>query len=151
MNRDKTASEHVKAERLLDALPGRGPTNYVGFILLLLLYAGVKSVPPELKEAAMLDGATNAQVDRYIVLPYIKPILRVSVIFAVTGSLKSFDLIYVLTNGGPNHATEVPSTLMISMLFLRNRYGMGSTIAVMLIILCFVFALLINMLFKEEK
>ena len=72
-------------------------------------------------------------------------------IFAVTGSLKSFDLIYVLTNGGPVHATEVPSTLMINLLFLRNRYGMGSTIAVMLIILCFVFALIINMIFRKEK
>lgn len=124
--------------------------QYVGYHM-LLLYAGVKSVPPELREAAMLDGATDGQVNRYIVLPYIKPILRISVIFAVTGSLKSFDLIYVLTNGGPLHSTEVPSTLMISMLFLRNRYGMGSTIAVLLILLCFGFALLINMLFKESE
>ena len=124
--------------------------QYVGYHM-LLLYAGVKSVPPELREAAMLDGATDSQVDRYIVLPYIKPIIRISVIFAVTGSLKSFDLIYVLTNGGPLHATEVPSTLMINMLFLRNRYGMGSTIAVLLIILCFGFALLISAIFREEE
>ena len=124
--------------------------QYVGYHM-LLLYAGVKSVPPELREAAMLDGATDGQVNRYIVLPYIKPIIKISVIFAVTGSLKSFDLIYVLTNGGPLHATEVPSTLMISMLFLRNRYGMGSTIAVLLIVLCFAFALLINFVFKEEE
>ena len=123
--------------------------QYVGYHM-LLLYAGVKSVPPELREAAMLDGATDGQVNRYIVLPYIKPIIRISVIFAVTGSLKSFDLIYVLTNGGPLHKTEVPSTLMISMLFLRNRYGMGSTIAVLLILLCFGFALLIGAIFKEE-
>ena len=123
--------------------------QYVGYHM-LLLYAGVKSVPAELREAAMLDGASDAKVNRYIVLPYIKPILRISVIFAVTGSLKSFDLIYVLTNGGPMHATEVPSTLMISMLFLRNRYGMGSTIAVMLIVLCFAFALLISAIFREE-
>ena len=123
--------------------------QYVGYHM-LLLYAGVKSVPTELREAAMLDGATDSQINRYIVLPYIKPILRVSVIFAVTGSLKSFDLIYVLTNGGPLHATEVPSTLMINMLFLRNRYGMGSTIAVMLILLCFAFALLISAVFREE-
>ena len=123
--------------------------QYVGYHM-LLLYAGVKSVPPELREAAMLDGATDGQVNRYIVLPYIKPIIKISVIFAVTGSLKSFDLIYVLTNGGPLHATEVPSTLMISMLFLRNRYGMGSTIAVLLIVLCFAFALLINFVFREE-
>ena len=123
--------------------------QYVGYHM-LLLYAGVKSVPTELREAGMLDGATDWQINRYIVLPYIKPIIRISVIFAITGSLKSFDLIYVLTNGGPFHSTEVPSTLMISMLFLRNRYGMGSTIAVLLIILCFGFALLINALFKNE-
>ncbi len=124
--------------------------QYVGYHM-LLMYAGIKGVPVELTEAAMLDGCSESQVSRYIIIPYIRPILRVCVIFAVTGSLKSFDLIYVLTNGGPRHATEVPSTLMINLLFLRNRYGMGSTIAVMLIILCFVFALLINMLFKEEK
>ena len=124
--------------------------QYVGYHM-LLMYAGIRGVPVELTEAAMLDGCTPAQVSRYIIIPYIRPILRVSVIFAITGSLKSFDLIYVLTNGGPSHTTEVPSTLMINLLFLRNRYGMGSTIAVMLIILCFFFALLINMLFKEEK
>ena len=123
--------------------------QYVGYHM-LLLYAGVKSVPPELREAAMLDGASDAQVNRYIVLPYIKPIIRISVIFAVTGSLKSFDLIYVLTNGGPLHSTEVPSTLMISMLFKRSRFGMGSAIAVMLILLCFGFALLISAIFREE-
>ena len=123
--------------------------QYVGYHM-LLLYAGVKSVPVELREAAMLDGATDAQINRFVVLPYIKPIIRISVIFAITGSLKSFDLIYVLTNGGPLHATEVPSTLMINMLFLRNRYGMGSTIAVLLIILCFGFALLISAIFREE-
>ena len=124
--------------------------QYVGYHM-LLMYAGIKGVPVELTEAAMLDGCTSAQASRYIIIPYIRPILRVSVIFAITGSLKSFDLIYVLTNGGPSHATEVPSTLMISMLFLRNRYGMGSTIAVMLIVLCFFFAIVINALFKEEK
>ncbi|MCR5425459.1 MAG: sugar ABC transporter permease [Lachnospiraceae bacterium] len=123
--------------------------QYVGYHM-LLMYAGVKGVSPDLREAAKIDGATNGQVNRYIVIPSIKPILKVSVIFAITGSLKSFDLIYVLTNGGPLHATEVPSTLMINMLFLRNRYGMGSTIAVMLIVLCFAFALLINRLFKEK-
>lgn len=124
--------------------------QYVGYHM-LLMYAGVRGVSPDLREAAKLDGATDGQVDRYIVIPSIKPIIRVSVIFAVTGSLKSFDLIYVLTNGGPLHATEVPSTLMINMLFLRNRYGMGSAIAVLLIALCFAFALIITAIFKERE
>ena len=123
--------------------------QYVGYHM-LLMYAGVKGVSPDLREAARIDGATERQVNKYIVIPSIKPIIKVSVIFAVTGSLKSFDLIYVLTNGGPLHATEVPSTRMIEMLFQRNRYGMGSAIAVMMIILCFAFALLISRAFKEE-
>ncbi len=124
--------------------------QYVGYHM-LLMYAGIKSVPTEYREAAMIDGAREGQVNRYIILPYIKPILKISTIFAVTGSLKSFDLIYVLTNGGPLHATEVPSTLMINMLFLRNRYGMGSTIAFLLIILCFTFALIIGCIFRDKE
>ena len=124
--------------------------QYVGYHM-LLLYAGIKSVPPEYREAAMIDGASEGQVNRYIVLPYIKPIIKISTIFAVTGSFKSFDLIYVLTNGGPLHSTEVPSTLMISMLFGRNRYGMGSTIAFLLIILCFAASLLIGFVFREKE
>lgn len=126
--------------------------QFVGYHM-LLMYAGVKSVPTELREAAKLDGASDGQVDRFVVIPYIKQIIKVSVIFAVTGSLKSFDLIHVLTNGnyGPFDSTQVPSTRMIEMLFTRNRYGMGSAIAVILICLCFLFALIIQRVFKEKK
>ncbi|AOZ97136.1 carbohydrate ABC transporter permease [Butyrivibrio hungatei] len=123
--------------------------QYVGYHM-LLMYAGVKGVDIDLREAAMLDGATKWQVDKYIIIPIIKPILRVSVIFAVTGSLKTYDLVRILTEGGPFQSTEVPSTLLENMLFLRNRYGMGSTISVMLIILCFAFALLITAAFREK-
>ena len=123
--------------------------QYIGYHM-LLMYAGVKGVSIDLREAAMLDGATKWQVDRYVVIPIIKPIIRVSVIFAVTGSLKTYDLVRILTEGGPFQSTEVPSTLLENMLFLRNRYGMGSTISVMLIILCFAFALLITAAFKEK-
>ena len=123
--------------------------QYVGYHM-LLMYAGVKGVNIDLREAAMLDGATKWQVDKYVVIPIIKPIIRVSVIFAVTGSLKTYDLVRILTEGGPFHTTEVPSTLLEDMLFLRNRYGMGSTISVMLIFLCFAFALLITAAFREK-
>ena len=124
--------------------------QYVGYHM-LLMYAGVKGVSPDLREAAMLDGATNWQVDRYVVIPCIKPIIRTSVIFAVTGSLKTYDLVRIITNAGPTHKTEVPSTLLEDMLFLRNNYGMGSTISVMLIILCFAFALAISAAFKDRR
>ena len=118
---------------------------------MLLMYAGVKGVSIDLREAAMLDGATKWQVDKYIVIPIIKPIIRVSVIFAVTGSLKTYDLVRILTEGGPFQTTEVPSTLLENMMFLRNRFGMGSTISVMLIVLCFAFALAISAAFKEKE
>ncbi len=124
--------------------------QYIGYHM-LLMYAGVKGVSTDLREAAMLDGATKWQVDRYVVIPIIKPIIRVSVIFAVTGSLKSYDLVRILTEGGPFKSTEVPSTLLEEMIFLRNRFGMGSTITVMLIALCFIFALLISAAFKDKE
>ena len=123
--------------------------QYIGYHM-LLMYAGVKGVSTDLREAAMLDGASPWQIDRYIVIPIIKPIIRVSVIFAVTGSLKTYDLVRILTEGGPFQTTEVPSTLLENMLFLRNRYGMGSTISVMLILLCFAFALAITAIFREK-
>lgn len=123
--------------------------QYVGYHM-LLMYAGIKSVSVELREAAKIEGASEFQISRYIIIPMIKPILRICVIFAVTGSLKAFDLIYVLTNGGPAKATEVPSTLMVSMIFSRNRYGFGSAIAIMIIFLCFFFAIAIQKAFKTE-
>ncbi len=123
--------------------------QYVGYHM-LLMYAGVKGVSPDLREAAMLDGATPGQVDWYVVIPIIKPIIRVSVIFAVTGSLKAYDLVYILTGGGPQKLTEVPSTLLQEQLFLANKYGMGSAISVMLIVLCFAFSLLITAVFREK-
>lgn len=123
--------------------------QYVGYHM-LLMYAGVKSVPPELREAAAIDGASERQVNWHIVIPYIKPILRISVIFAVTGSFKSFDLFYVLTKGKVAFGTQLPSTLLVDFMFSRSRYGMGSAIAVFLIIICFVFAVIINRLFRKE-
>ncbi len=123
--------------------------QYVGYHM-LLMYAGVKNVSPDIIEAAKIDGATDWQISRKIILPLLTPVIRICVIFAVTGSLKAFDLIYVLTGGGPAHASEVPSTLMVSMIFRRGRFGFGSTIAVMIIFLCFFFAIVIKKCFKTE-
>ncbi|WP_341878198.1 sugar ABC transporter permease [Defluviitalea saccharophila] len=123
--------------------------QYVGYHM-LLMYAGIKSISPEFREAAKIDGATEWQISRYIIIPILKPVIKICVIFAVTGSLKAFDLIYVLTNGGPAHASEVPSTLMVSMIFERNLYGFGSAIAMFIIFLCFFFAITIQKFFKTE-
>lgn len=124
--------------------------QYVGYHM-LLMYASIKSISPELREAAKIEGATEWETSKYIIIPIIKPIIKICVIFAVTGSLKAFDLIYVLTNGGPAQASEVPSTLMVSMIFGRNRYGFGSAIAIFIILLCFLFAILIQKSFKTEE
>ena len=121
--------------------------QYVGYHM-LLMYAGIKGVPTDLLEAAQLDGCTEGQVNRHIVIPYIKPILKVCVIFAVTGSLKSFDLVFTLMND--TRRAELPSTLMYKQLFLNNRYGPASAIAMVLIFLCFAFALLISLAFKDK-
>lgn len=116
----------------------------------LLMYAGIKTISTDIREAALIDGANERQMAFRITIPLIKPILKVCVLFAVTGALKAFDMIYVLTNGGPAHATEVPGTLMVNMIFQRNKYGAGSAVAVFLIVECFVFALLIQKFFKTE-
>lgn len=121
--------------------------QYIGYNM-LLLYAGIKSQSQEVREAAKIDGAGNCKMALYITIPQLKPVLRVCTIFAVVGSLKMFDLIYVLTDGGPVHATEVPSTLMVRMIFFRDRYGLGSSMAIFIIFICFFFAILISKLFN---
>ncbi|MCR5796300.1 carbohydrate ABC transporter permease [Eubacterium xylanophilum] len=124
--------------------------QYVGYHM-LLMYAGIKSLPGDVREAAKIDGASDFQLNMRVIIPMLKPVLRMCVIFAVTGSLKAFDLIYVLTNGGPSHASEVPSTEMITQIFGRSRYGLGSSIAMFIIFLCFFFAIVIKKVFKTEE
>ena len=123
--------------------------QYVGYHM-LLMYAGVKGVSIDLREAAMLDGATEGQINRFIVIPIIKPILKVSVIFAVTGSFKSYDVIKLLIGDNYNHINDVPSIFLVRDLS-ANNYGRASAIAMVLILMCFVFALLISRAFKEAE
>lgn len=122
--------------------------QYIGYHM-LLMYAGIKGVPNDLIEAARLDGAREGQINRYIIIPYIKPILRVSVIFAVTGSLKSYDLFYAFSMGNNKPVVIVPSMMLQARITDKNM-GMASAIATILIILCFAFALLINLAFRNK-
>jgi raffinose/stachyose/melibiose transport system permease protein len=121
--------------------------QYVGYHM-LLMYAAIKSVSPDIYEAARIDGATDAQTAFRITIPLITPMLKVCVTFSVIGSLKIFDLIYVLTNGGPAHASEVPSTLLVNSIFMRNMYGYGSAIAIFIIFECLMFSVLIKKFFR---
>lgn len=123
--------------------------QYVGYHM-LLMYASAKSISPDIYEAARIDGATEMKMAFHITIPLMKPILCVCIIFAVTGSFKAFDLIYVMTGGGPLHATEVPTTLMYTTIFSRYQYGYGSAMAIFIIVECLVFTVVINKLFSRN-
>ncbi len=123
--------------------------QYIGYHM-LILYTGIKSVPSEIYEAAQIDGATETQMAVHVTIPLIKNTMKVSLTFAVIGSLKLFDLIWVLTKGGPLHASEVPSTLMYTSIFTRMEYGMGSAMAVFIVVECLLFYFIIEKFFKVE-
>lgn len=123
--------------------------QYVGYHM-LLMYAGAKSISNDIIEAAKIDGASRIRTVFSITLPLMRPILKVCLIFSVIGAFKVFDLIYVLTNGGPFFTTEVPSTLMYTTIFDTYRYGYGSAISVFIILECLVFTVIINKYFKTE-
>lgn len=125
--------------------------QYIGYHM-LLFYSAAKSVSPDIIEAAKVDGANKVQTAVRVVMPQIIPMIRASTIFAIIGSLKSFDLVYILTNGGPLHVTEVPTLQMYTDIFSNRDYGSASSIAVFLIIECLLLTLLVQKLFsKVEK
>lgn len=124
--------------------------QYIGYHM-LLMYAAIKSVSPDIYEAAKIDGASEFKIATGITIPLIKPILQVCVVFAVTGSFKAFDLIYIITNGGPLHASEVPSTLMYNTIFNKYLYGYGSAMSTFIIVECLIFTLIMRKLFEAKK
>src|ERR1700741_2003314 len=79
--------------------------QYLGFGIILLL-AGLQGIPPELREAAAIDGATPWQVTRAITLPLLGPTIRIWIFLSVIGSLQLFDLIWIMTGGGPANASS---------------------------------------------
>ena len=109
----------------------------------VLLYAGLVDVPNELIEAARVDGASGFRLVRRIVLPLMTPILFSSLIFSINGTLKVFDSVLALTNGGPGQATTPLTLLMYTTSFSNGQYGYGSTIAFALALMCLVVTLVI--------
>ncbi len=109
----------------------------------VLLYAGLVDVPNELIEAARVDGASGFRLVRRIVLPLMTPILFSSLIFSVNGTLKIFDSVLALTNGGPGQTTTPLTLLMYTTSFSNGQYGYGSTIAFALSLMCLVVTLVI--------
>lgn len=123
--------------------------QYIGYHM-LLMYAAAKAISPDIYESALIDGANEFAIATRITIPLMKPIIRTCIIFAVTGSFKSFDLIYTMTGGGPLHATEVPTTLMYTTIFFKYQYGYGSAMAIFIILECLVFTIIINKLFSKD-
>jgi len=123
--------------------------QYVGYHL-LLMYGAIKSIPQDLYEAAKIDGASQTRTAVSITIPLMKPMLKVCATFSLIGSLKIFDLIFVLTGGGPSGASEVPATLMYRTIFLKNQYGYGSSIAMFIVLECLVLSWVIQRLFAER-
>lgn len=118
--------------------------QYIGYHM-LLIYSGIKRIPQDIFEAAEIDGATRLQTAFRIIIPLALPTIKTSMVLAVIGSLKMFDLVYVLTGGGPNHATEVASTLMYTSIFKKNLYGYGSSMAIFIVVECLIFTILLNL------
>ncbi len=104
----------------------------VPFIAITLL-AGLQTVPPSLYEAATLDGATRWQMFRYITYPLLTPIIAVVMTFSVLFTFTDFQLIKVLTNGGPAGATELMATMSYNTAILGGKIGEGAAISTAMI------------------
>jgi raffinose/stachyose/melibiose transport system permease protein len=104
---------------------------YAGFYM-MIFYAAFRQVPREVLEAARLDGASEWTLFSRIKVPLIRSALWVGVLLCVTGGFQGFDLFFVLTNGGPYGATEIPTTYLVKTVFRNGEVGYGSAMAVVL-------------------
>ncbi|MEU3661248.1 sugar ABC transporter permease [Streptomyces sp. NPDC032940] len=114
--------------------------KYFGFHMMLYL-AGLQSIPKELNEAALIDGANAWQRFRSVTLPLLAPTLRISVFLSVIGAIQLFDLVWVITQGGPDHHSETMAVTMFQFGFKRYQVGYASAISVVMFGISLVFAL----------
>jgi len=127
--------------------------KFIGFYMVLFM-ASIESIPIELFEAARIDGCTSFQVIRKITLPLLKGTLKTACVLSIVGSIKYFDLIWVMTAGGPAHSTELIATYMYKKTFLSWEMGYGSALAFVLFLIAFslsVFFMVFSKTNKEEK
>ncbi|MGV8989362.1 MAG: carbohydrate ABC transporter permease [Cypionkella sp.] len=113
--------------------------KYFGFHMMLFI-AGLQSIDSNVLEAAEIDGATGWQKFRYVTLPMLSSTVRLSVFFAVVGSLQLFDMIMPLTGGGPSNATQTMVTFLYTFGVARMQVGFGSAVGVVLFVICVVLA-----------
>jgi raffinose/stachyose/melibiose transport system permease protein len=104
---------------------------FAGFYM-MIFYAAFRQIPSEVVEAARLDGAGEWALFRRVKVPMIRNATGVAVLLCVTGGFQGFDLFFVLTNGGPYGATEIPTTLLVKTVFRDGEVGYGSAMAILL-------------------
>ncbi|KAB2349543.1 carbohydrate ABC transporter permease [Actinomadura rudentiformis] len=114
--------------------------KYFGFHMILYM-AGLQSIPRDVLEAAAIDGASAWQRFRHVTLPLLGPTIRISVFLSIIGAIQLFDLVWVITAGGPVHASETMAITMFQFGFKRYQVGYASAISVVMFLICFVFAL----------
>ncbi len=124
--------------------------QYVGQSMMLYM-AQISGISKSLYEASYIDGCNRAKSFIYVTMPLIKPMVATAMSLNAIGALKFFDLIFNMTEGGPNHRTEVLATHLYQQGFKYNKYGYASAIGVVLIVLCLVVTGLINKFVKSEN
>lgn len=117
----------------------------------LILYAALISVPAETEEAAKLDGAGWWRVFTNVRVPHIRPVLVTTAVMAATYSLRGFDVPYLLTNGGPGQASEIPTTYMYKSAFTSADFGYASTISVFIVLEAIIAVVIIIGLFQRRE
>ncbi len=105
--------------------------KWTGMAMIIYL-AGIQAIPKTIHEAASIDGVDVWQRFRHITFPLIAPAFTINVILSMIGSLKVFDIIYIMTQGGPGRATESITTYIFSRAFEANKFGYGTAIAVVM-------------------
>lgn len=124
--------------------------QYIGYHM-LIMYAGLKSIPDSYYESARIDGANAFRIIRSVVLPLLSNVLKVDLVIAVTGSLKIFDNVFIMTKGGPYNSSNTLALLMYNEAFSKMKYGYGSALAVLLVAECLVIAYVINKIVAKES
>ena len=119
-----------------------------GFVMAMFL-AGLRGIDGEIMKAAQIDGASGFRMYRRIIIPLLRPAFLSAFVILAHLSIKAYDLVIALTNGGPGRATEVPATFMYSYTFSRNQMGVGATSA--MIMLLMIFSIIIPYLYSELK
>ncbi|MEV7532950.1 carbohydrate ABC transporter permease [Streptomyces hydrogenans] len=117
----------------------------------VLLFAGLMDIPDEVLESARLDGASGLRLIRHIVLPLSLPVLLSSLIFSINGTLKVFDSVVALTNGGPGTGTTPLTLYMFQSSFTYSEYGYGSTIALLLTVVCLLVSLAVYRVSRRDN